>query len=107
MLKMNEIKNWDKKAIEGKIDVLKSELFNFKMQRVTSGLEKPHKVKDNKKDIRNGLGGYAMGFSILLGNKNCRHKSQGNKKTIGVKIKTADMKENRMHILTFKNQELC
>ncbi|MCK5073311.1 MAG: 50S ribosomal protein L29 [Bacteriovoracaceae bacterium] len=51
MLKMNEIKNWDKKAIEGKIDVLKSELFNFKMQRVTSGLEKPHKVKDNKKDI--------------------------------------------------------
>lgn len=51
MLKMNEINNWDEKAIQGKIEALKNDVFNLRMQKITSGLEKPHMLKDSKKDI--------------------------------------------------------
>ena len=51
MLKMNEISTWDEKAILGKIEALKNEVFSMRMQQSTAGLEKPHKIKDNKKDI--------------------------------------------------------
>ncbi|OFZ26068.1 MAG: 50S ribosomal protein L29 [Bdellovibrionales bacterium RIFOXYB1_FULL_37_110] len=51
MLKMNEIINWDEKALIGKIESLKNEVFTIRMQKVTSGIEKPHKIKENKRDI--------------------------------------------------------
>ncbi|OFZ22836.1 MAG: 50S ribosomal protein L29 [Bdellovibrionales bacterium RIFOXYA1_FULL_36_14] len=51
MLKMNEIVSWDEKALVAKIESLKSEVFTIRMQKVTSGIEKPHKIKDNKRDI--------------------------------------------------------
>ncbi len=48
---MNEIINWDEKALIGKIESLKNEVFTIRMQKVTSGIEKPHKIKENKRDI--------------------------------------------------------
>jgi large subunit ribosomal protein L29 len=51
MLKMNEIMNWDEKALVGKIESLKNEVFTIRMQKVTSGIEKPHKIKENRRDI--------------------------------------------------------
>ena len=51
MLKMNEITKWDKSTINDKIEALKTDVFNLRMQKSTSGLEKPHMLKDVKKDI--------------------------------------------------------
>ena len=51
MLKMNEIKDWDKGTITKKIEGLRAELFNYRMQKAASGLEKPHRIKEAKKDI--------------------------------------------------------
>jgi large subunit ribosomal protein L29 len=51
MLKISEITKLNKKEIEAKVSDLKLELFNMKMQRVSSGLEKPHRVKEIRKDI--------------------------------------------------------
>lgn len=51
MLKTSEIYKMDDKAIDGKVKTLKIELFNLKMQQATSGMEKPHRVSDLKKDI--------------------------------------------------------
>lgn len=51
MLKMTEIKDWDKKVITSKVSELRAELFSFRMQKATSGLEKPHRIKEIKKDV--------------------------------------------------------
>ena len=51
VLEYKEVVKLDKKAIDGKVDSLKRELFNLKMQKATSGLEKPHKIKTLKKNI--------------------------------------------------------
>ena len=51
MLKMSEIKNWDKLTIDTKISALRVELFSHRMTKSTSGIEKPHQLKDIKKDI--------------------------------------------------------
>lgn len=51
MLQMNEIKNWDAKAIDAKVTELRVELFNLKMQAATTGLEKTHRLSDTKKNI--------------------------------------------------------
>ena len=51
MLKMAEIKDLDNKAIASKISDLKKELFDVKFQKGTSGIEKPHLLKNLKKDI--------------------------------------------------------
>lgn len=51
MLKMSEIVEWDSKAIGSKISELRTELFNMRMEKAVSGLEKPHRIKVIKKDI--------------------------------------------------------
>ncbi|MBT3235046.1 MAG: 50S ribosomal protein L29 [Bdellovibrionales bacterium] len=51
MLKLSEIKEWDAKLIESKVDDLRNELFRVRMLKKTSGVEKPHQIKDLKKDI--------------------------------------------------------
>lgn len=51
MLNYGEIKKWDAKAIDAKILELKRELFNYRMQKGTTSIEKPHLVKEVKSDI--------------------------------------------------------
>ena len=51
MLKMNEIKDWEDKIIDGKVSDIRRELFNIRMQKTTSGVEKPHRLREAKKDI--------------------------------------------------------
>lgn len=51
MLKMSDIQSWDEKMILSKVSELRTELFNQRMQKATTGLEKPHRVKVAKKDI--------------------------------------------------------
>ena len=51
MLKMEEIKSWENKVVLSKISELRKELFAFRMQKTTSGIEKPHRIREAKKDI--------------------------------------------------------
>ena len=51
MLSVSDIKAMDEAAILGKVDEARRELFNLKMDKRTSGLEKPHKLKNLKKDV--------------------------------------------------------
>jgi len=51
MLKMSEIKEWDKGQVEAKIADLRTQLFTQRMQKTVSGVEKPHQLRDMKKDI--------------------------------------------------------
>lgn len=51
-LKKEEIKNMDAQAIDAKVQGLRVELFNTRMQKVATGtVEKPHTLKVIKKDI--------------------------------------------------------
>ena len=50
-LKMAEVNKWDAPALHSKVSDFKKELFNLKMQKVTSGVEKPHLYKVLKKNI--------------------------------------------------------
>jgi len=51
MLKMEDIKKLDEKMVDSKLTELRKELFEMKMQQVSSGIEKPHRKKELKKDI--------------------------------------------------------
>lgn len=51
MLKTSDISKLSEKEIIEKVASLKSELFNTKFKKFTTGGEKPHQVKDLKKDI--------------------------------------------------------
>lgn len=51
MLKTSEISKLSEKEVIEKIASLKTELFNTKFNKFTTGNEKPHLVKDLKKDI--------------------------------------------------------
>lgn len=51
MLKTSDISKLSAKEITEKVATLKSELFNTKFNKFTTGTEKPHTVKDLKKDI--------------------------------------------------------
>ncbi len=51
MLKTSEISKLSVKEITGKVASLKSELFNTKFNKFTTGSEKPHTVKLLKKNI--------------------------------------------------------
>lgn len=51
MLKMNEVKGWDVKVIDQKVIECQKELTAINMQKVTSGVEKPHRIKVLKRDI--------------------------------------------------------
>ena len=51
MLKVSDIAAMDEKAITAKVSEFRNELFGLKMDKRTSGLEKPHKLKIVKKNI--------------------------------------------------------
>ena len=51
MLKSSEITKLSVKEITQRVATLKSELFNSKFNKFTTGTEKPHVVKALKKDI--------------------------------------------------------
>ncbi len=51
MLKMSEIVKLESNMIGNKVGELRKELFSFRMQKVTSGVEKPHKIRTAKKNI--------------------------------------------------------
>ena len=48
---MNEINSLDAAAIVKRREELKAELFGMKFRKHTSGIEKPHELKNLKKDI--------------------------------------------------------
>ncbi len=50
-MNMSEIAKLDNTAIVKKIEELRVELFNYKFKKHTSGVEKPHLVKNLKKEI--------------------------------------------------------
>lgn len=51
MLKTSEISNLSAKELTEKVATLKAELFNKKFNKFTTGNDKPHLVKEIKKDI--------------------------------------------------------
>ncbi len=51
MLDFNEIKEWDKATCAAKVSEFRVELFRLRMQKTTSGLTAPHKLKVIKKNI--------------------------------------------------------
>lgn len=51
MVKSSEFSKLSVKEISEKVTSLKSELFNKKFNKFTTGTEKPHTVKALKKDI--------------------------------------------------------
>jgi len=51
MLTQEEIKKLDVKALDKKATELRKKLFDFKMQKSTSGSEKPHVKGDVKKAL--------------------------------------------------------
>ena len=51
MLKMSDIKEWGKDQVEAKVADLRNQLFTQRMQKSVSGVEKPHQLRDMKKDI--------------------------------------------------------
>ncbi|MDD0854500.1 50S ribosomal protein L29 [Halobacteriovorax sp. GB3] len=50
-LKIEDIKGWDAKQIDAKTAEMRKALFDYRMQKSTSGLEKPHLIKIAKKNI--------------------------------------------------------
>lgn len=51
MLKISEIEKLDNTAINQKISDLRKELFDIRLQKNTSSIEKSHVLKQNKRDI--------------------------------------------------------
>lgn len=51
MLKMSELKELDTKTIKNKVGTLRRNLFQVKMEKITSGIEKTHQLKDLRRDI--------------------------------------------------------
>jgi large subunit ribosomal protein L29 len=51
MLKISEISALDGKAINQKVSDLRKELFDMRLQRSTTNIEKTHLFKENKRDI--------------------------------------------------------
>ena len=51
MLKTSEISKLSEKEVIEKISTLKSDLFNNRFTKFTTGSDKPHVVKEIKKDI--------------------------------------------------------
>ena len=51
VMKYAEVKDLDAAAIDTKVSEMRREIFNMKMEKATSGLEKPHNLKILKKNI--------------------------------------------------------
>ena len=50
-MKMSEITSMTVKDVDLKVDELKTQMFDLKIQKFTSGIEKTHERKNAKKDI--------------------------------------------------------
>ena len=50
-LKYAEIEKWDEKTIDSKVEELRKEVFELRMQRLTSGAGSGHKVGIAKKTL--------------------------------------------------------
>ena len=50
-MKVSEIREMDGKTIESKVAELRKQYFDLKMQKKTTGIEKPHMLKDIKSSI--------------------------------------------------------
>jgi len=51
VMKFEEVKGLDGATIDAKVSEAKRDLFKLKMEKATSGLEKPHQIKVIKKNI--------------------------------------------------------
>ena len=51
ILKIEDIRSWDKDTIKSKISEQRSELFRVRMQRFSTGVEKPHIINVVKANI--------------------------------------------------------
>ena len=51
MLKMSEVSKMDASAIDQQVSELRKELFDLRLQKTTTSVEKPHQLKGIKKDI--------------------------------------------------------
>jgi large subunit ribosomal protein L29 len=50
-LEFKDIKGLDAKEIDAKVADIKRNMFDLRMQKATSGIEKPHQLKVAKKNI--------------------------------------------------------
>jgi len=51
MENIKDLRTLDTKSISGKLAKLKKEIFDMKILAATTGLEKPHKLKDLKRTV--------------------------------------------------------
>lgn len=50
-LEFKDIKSWDAKEIDVKVAEMRRAMFDLRMQKSTSGIEKPHQLKMCKKNV--------------------------------------------------------
>ncbi|EQC52730.1 50S ribosomal protein L29 [Bacteriovorax sp. DB6_IX] len=50
-LEFKDIKGWDAKEIDAKVAEMRRAMFDLRMAKTTSGIEKPHQLKLAKKNI--------------------------------------------------------
>ena len=55
MLTMGELKDLDEGGLKAKIDELKIEVFKLRMEKKSSGAQKPHLLKSMKRDVARAL----------------------------------------------------
>ena len=48
---LKEARTWDEKTLDTKVLEIKKNIFEMRMQKAASGIEKPHELKVLKKDI--------------------------------------------------------
>ena len=51
MIKANELRNMTVDEVKQKIEALKKDLFNLRTEAKAGRIEKPHKIKEARKDI--------------------------------------------------------
>ena len=51
MIKANELRNMTVDEINLKVEALKKELFGFRTEAKAGRIEKPHRIKETRKDI--------------------------------------------------------
>lgn len=51
MIKSNELRNMTADEIRHKLEALKKDLFNLRTEAKAGRIEKPHKIKEARKDI--------------------------------------------------------
>lgn len=51
VLKYSDVKGLDAAAVNAKVAEARKQLFDIKIQKTTSGIEKPHEIKIIKKNI--------------------------------------------------------